>query len=76
MAPAEPAQGPISQQPVLGEGQNVERNRLRCAAYNCGAACGNVSAGVASFVSRDHYELSSDAGKQASRPPSAVPKTP
>jgi hypothetical protein len=68
--------GPISQLPVLDEGQNLERNGLRCSAYNGGVACGNVSAGVAFFVSRDHYELISDAGKQASRPPSDAPKTP
>ncbi|AOT03544.1 hypothetical protein [Arthrobacter sp. U41] len=68
--------GPMSQLPVLDEGQNLERNGLRCSAYNGGVACGNVSAGVAFFVSRDHYELISDAGTQASQPPSEAPKTP
>ena len=68
--------GPMSQLPVLDEGQNLERNGLRCSAYNGGVACGNVSAGVAFFVSRDHYELISDAGTQASQPPSEASKTP
>jgi predicted small lipoprotein YifL len=68
--------GPISQLPVLDEGQNLERNGLRCSAYNGGVACGNVSAGVAFFVSRDRYELISDAGKTADQRPSGTPKTP
>ena len=68
--------GPISQLPVLEEGQNLERNGLRCSAYNGGVACGNVSAGIAFFVSRDHYELISDAGKQASPGASEAPKSP
>jgi hypothetical protein len=68
--------GPISQLPVLDDGQNLERNGLRCSAYNSGVACGNVSAGVAFFVSRDHYELVPAAGKPASQAPSDAPKTP
>ena len=68
--------GPISQLPVLGEGQNLERNGLRCSAYNGGVACGNVSAGVAFFVSRERYELISDPGKTAAQAPSDAPKTP
>ncbi|HSO91159.1 MAG TPA: hypothetical protein VLR70_08430 [Arthrobacter sp.] len=68
--------GPISQLPVLDEGQNLERNGLRCSAYNGGVACGNVSAGVAFFVSRDRYELISDAGEPAAQGPSDAPKTP
>ena len=43
----------ISQLPVLDDGQSLERNGLRCSAYNGGVACGNVSAGVAFFVTRD-----------------------
>lgn len=57
--------GPIAQLPVLEDGQNVERNGLRCSAYNGGVACGNVSAGVAFFVSRSTYQLVS--------PPEAKP---
>ncbi|UZX02011.1 hypothetical protein F8G81_04780 [Arthrobacter sp. CDRTa11] len=53
--------GPLTQLPVLAEGQNIERNGLRCSAYNGGVACGNVSAGVAFFVSRGSYELISKA---------------
>ena len=68
--------GPVSQLPVLEEGQNLERNGLRCSAYNGGVACGNVSGGVAFFVSRDHYELVSGAGKQAPGTPSEAPKSP
>ena len=68
--------GPISQLPVLDEGQNLERNGLRCSAYNGGVACGNVSAGVAFFVTRDRYELIPNTGKQASQDPSTAPKTP
>jgi hypothetical protein len=49
--------GPIAELPVLDDGQNIERNGLRCSAYNGGVACGNVSAGVAFFVSRDTYQL-------------------
>lgn len=68
--------GPISQLPVLDEGQNLERNGLRCSAYNGGVACGNVSAGVAFFVTRDRYELIPNTGNQASQDPSEAPKTP
>ncbi|MDD1475590.1 hypothetical protein [Arthrobacter sp. H16F315] len=68
--------GSISELPVLDEGKNLERNGLRCSAYNGGVACGNVSAGVAFFVSRDHYELIQNAGKQGSQGPSEAPKTP
>lgn len=58
--------GPISQLPELAEGQNIERNGLRCSAYNGGVACGNVSGGVAFFVSRAGYQLISDGGKTVS----------
>ncbi|MFB8370030.1 hypothetical protein ACFC25_11775 [Pseudarthrobacter sp. NPDC055928] len=68
--------GPITQLPVLAEGQNVERNGLRCSAYNGGVACGNVSAGVGFFVTRDRYELISEASKTASPAPSEAAKTP
>ena len=68
--------GPISQLPVLGDGQNIERNGLRCSAYNGGVACGNVSAGVAFFVARDRYELILPAAKKPTAAPSEAPKTP
>lgn len=68
--------GPISKLPVLEEGQNLERNGLRCSAYNGGVACGNLSAGVAFFISRDHYELVSEAPANASGTPSEAPKSP
>jgi hypothetical protein len=68
--------GPISQLPVLDDGQTLERNGLRCSAYNSGVACGNVSAGVAFFVTRDRYELIPNTGKQASQDLSMAPKTP
>ena len=55
--------GPVSQLRELSEGQNIERNGLRCSAYNSGVACGNVSGGVAFFVSREGYQLVSDGGK-------------
>ena len=55
--------GPISKLRELAEGQNIERNGLRCSAYNDGVACGNVSGGVAFFVSREGYQLISDGGK-------------
>ncbi|MET4621735.1 hypothetical protein ABIE18_003201 [Arthrobacter sp. 2762] len=55
--------GPISKLRELAEGQNIERNGLRCSAYNNGVACGNVSGGVAFFVSREGYQLISDGGK-------------
>ena len=53
--------GPLSELPVLADGANLERNGLRCSPYNHGVACGNVSAGVAFFVARDHYEAFSKA---------------
>lgn len=68
--------GVIAKLPVLPDGGNLERNGLRCSSYNNGVACGNVSGGVAFFVSRDHYELISDAGKKASAAPSNAPKSP
>lgn len=49
--------GTLAQLPVLADGQNLERNGLRCSAYNGGVACGNVSAGVGFFVSPQRYEL-------------------
>ena len=68
--------GPVSELPVLEDGQNLERNGLRCSAYNDGVACGNVSAGVAFFISRDHYELVSGGSQNASATPSEAPKSP
>ncbi|HSO15308.1 MAG TPA: hypothetical protein VLS95_05045 [Arthrobacter sp.] len=68
--------GPIAQLPVLEEGQGLERNGLRCSAYNGGVACGNVSAGVAFFVTGDRYELIPNTGKPAPQDPSTAPKTP
>jgi hypothetical protein len=68
--------GVIARLPVLPDGANLERNGLRCSSYNDGVACGNVSGGVAFFVSRDHYELISDGGKKASTTPSKAPKSP
>ncbi|WP_090820363.1 MULTISPECIES: hypothetical protein [unclassified Arthrobacter] len=55
--------GPIAKLRQLADGQNIERNGLRCSAYNGGVACGNVSGGVAFFVTRDGYQLISDGGK-------------
>jgi hypothetical protein len=68
--------GPLSQLPVLAEGQNIERNGLRCAADNGGVACGNVSAGVAFFVARDRYELISKESERPSPASGAPSKTP
>ena len=68
--------GPLTQLPVLPEGRNIERNGLRCGAYNGGVACGNVSAGVAFFVARDRYELISKATDKPSPAPAALSKTP
>jgi hypothetical protein len=68
--------GPISQLPVLQDGQNVERNGLRCSAYNGGVACGNVTAGIGFFISPERYELISDGGGKASPTPSEASKTP
>jgi hypothetical protein len=68
--------GPVSRLPVLEDGQNLERNGLRCSAYNGGVACGNVSAGVGFFVSRDRYELISADSADPSAAPSEAPKSP
>jgi hypothetical protein len=68
--------GPISKLPVLADGGNLERNGLRCSAYRSGVACGNVSAGVGFFLSRDHYELIPAKGKKAQTAPANSPKTP
>ncbi|MFF1253617.1 hypothetical protein ACFVYC_14105 [Pseudarthrobacter sp. NPDC058329] len=68
--------GPLAQLPVLGEGQNLEGNGLRCSAYNGGVACGNVSAGVGFFVSPDRYDLISGPAGGASAAPSEASKTP
>ena len=68
--------GPLTQLAVLAEGRNIERNGLRCSAYNGGVACGNVSAGVAFFVSRDRYELISKTAETASPAASEASKSP
>jgi len=68
--------GPLTQLAVLADGQNLERNGLRCSAYNGGVACGNVSAGVGFFVSRDRYELISKPAETASPAPAMAPKSP
>lgn len=68
--------GPLSELAVLADGANLERNGLRCSAYNHGVACGNVSAGVAFFVSRDHYEAFSGQAETAAPVPSEASKTP
>ncbi len=68
--------GPLAQLPVLAEGQNLERNGLRCSAYNGGVACGNVSAGVGFFVSAERYELIPGPGGEASPAPAEGSKTP
>lgn len=68
--------GPLAELTVLSEGQNLERNGLRCAAYNGGVACGNVSAGVGFFVARDRYELISKDLATASPAPTKASKTP
>ncbi|MEE2569821.1 hypothetical protein V1638_10490 [Pseudarthrobacter sp. J64] len=73
------AGGPISQLAVLPNGQNLERNGLRCSAYNGGVACGNVSAGVGFFVAKDKYELLSAPPAEPTAVPDATgtaPKTP
>ncbi len=62
--------------PSFPRAENLERNGLRCSAYDAGVACGNVSGGTAFFVSRDHYELISGGGKKASTAPSQAPKSP
>ncbi|QNE13669.1 hypothetical protein [Pseudarthrobacter sp. NBSH8] len=68
--------GPLTELPVVAEGQNLERNGLRCTAYNGGVACGNVSAGVGFFVARDRYELISKAAATVSAAPTEALKTP
>jgi hypothetical protein len=68
--------GVIAALPVLPEGGNLERNGLRCSAYDSGVACGNVTGGVAFVVSRDHYEVISGGGKKPSTSPPEAPKTP
>jgi hypothetical protein len=68
--------GALAQLQVLGEGQNLEGNGLRCSAYNGGVACGNVSAGVGFFVSPKHYELISGPAETASPAPGNPSKTP
>jgi hypothetical protein len=67
--------GPLAQLPVLADGQNLERNGLRCSAYNGGVACGNVSAGVGFFVSADRYELISGPAEAPSPAPAEASKT-
>ncbi|MDQ0675919.1 hypothetical protein QFZ36_003480 [Pseudarthrobacter siccitolerans] len=68
--------GALAQLQVLGDGQNLEGNGLRCSAYNGGVACGNVSAGVGFFVSPEHYELISRPAETASPVPGNPSKTP
>lgn len=68
--------GPLAQLQVLGEGQNLEGNELRCPACNGGVACGNVSAGVGFFVSPERYELNYGIAESASPAPPAASKTP
>ena len=68
--------GLLTELPVLAQGQNLERNGLRCSAYNGGVACGNVSAGVGFFVARDRYELISKTAESASPAPVEAAKTP
>jgi hypothetical protein len=68
--------GAMAQLQVLGDGQNLEGNGLRCSAYNGGVACGNVSAGVGFFVSAEHYELISGSAETVSQAPFNPSKTP
>ena len=68
--------GPLTQLPVLADGQNLERNGLRCSAYNGGVACGNVSGGVGFFVSTQRYELIHGADKSTAPPQANASKTP
>lgn len=68
--------GPVAQLPVLADGQNLERNGLRCSSYNGGVACGNVSAGVGFFVSPERYELIPGTGELAATPLAKPSKTP
>ncbi len=69
-------QGPISEAAVLPEGGNLERNGLRCTAYNGGVACGNVSAGVGFFISPERYELLSPSVPAAPGGSAETSKTP
>ncbi|NUT71176.1 hypothetical protein HNO81_08330 [Pseudarthrobacter sp. C4D7] len=69
-------QGALTQLPVLAEGQNLERNGLRCSAYNRGVACGNVSAGVGFFVSPERYELIPGPDKSSGPPQPEGSKSP
>ena len=66
----------LAQLPVLADGQNLERNGLRCSAYNGGVACGNVSAGVGFFVSTERYELIPGPDKSTAPPQAGASKTP
>ena len=66
----------IAELRVLADGGNLERNGLRCSTYNGGVACGNISGGVAFFISRDHYELVPPEGKNTVAAPSKAPKSP
>jgi hypothetical protein len=68
--------GPLTGLAVLAQGRNLERNGLRCSAYNGGVACGNVSAGVGFFVSREGYELISKAAESAAPAPAMASKSP
>ena len=68
--------GPLAQLQVLAGGKNLERNGLRCSAYNGGVACGNVSAGVGFFVSPDHYELIPKPAETAPAATAGASKTP
>lgn len=68
--------GPLLQVRALANGQNLERNGLRCSAYNGGVACGNVSAGVGFFVSPQKYELISAPAPGTATAPADAPKTP
>ncbi|MFF2347969.1 hypothetical protein [Pseudarthrobacter sp. NPDC058119] len=68
--------GPLAQLAVLPDGQNLERNGLRCSAYNDGVACGNVSAGVGFFVSPKRYELIQRPAESSQPPQSEGQKTP
>jgi hypothetical protein len=68
--------GGIAELPVLADGGNLERNGLRCSAYDGGVACGNVSGGVAFFISRDHYELVFPNGKNTATTHSKAAKSP
>lgn len=72
----ETSDGGIAELPVLADGGNLERSGLRCSVYDGGVACGNVSGGVAFFISRDHYELISPKGKNPEAAPLKAPKSP